>query len=96
MPPNLQCPDCGAIAVGSRMTHVETCPLDRGVNRVLDDDREWFEAHPGASVRVRPVTPAEVADLLAAGADRPTGDVIVLNLAPGLRMRRFTFAGGAR
>ncbi|MFC0705740.1 hypothetical protein [Cellulomonas uda] len=78
------------------MAHADTCPLNRGVNRVLDEDREWFEAHPEVSVRIRPVTPPEVADLLAAGAARPTGDVIVLNLAPGLRMRRFTFAGGAR
>lgn len=96
MPPALQCPDCAAVAVGSRMAHAETCPLNRGVNLVLDEDRDWFEAHPDAAVRYRPVTPAEVADLLASGCSRPIGRVMVVQLAPGLRSRRFTFAGGAR
>ena len=94
--PSLQCPDCGAVAIASVMTHADTCPLNRGVDLVCDDDRDWFDANPGATVRRRPVTPAEVADMVAVGLARPVGTVTVLLLAPGLRSRCFEYEGGAR
>lgn len=79
------CPDCAAPVVGRVMTHADSCPAARGMDRVMDADRAWFAAHPDEDWYTRPVDPAEriERDL------PPGGHVVVYQLAPGLRSRHF-------
>ena len=79
--------------VGRLMTHAGTCPISVGTDRALDDDAEWFRQHPGATFRTRPVTWAEAAEIEITWGWRPTGNVIVRQLAPGLRTRHLTERG---
>lgn len=72
------------------MTHAGTCPMSRAMDAVMDDDAEWFRQHPRATFRTRPVTWAEAAEIEMSWGWRPTGDVIVRQLAPGLRSRYLT------
>jgi hypothetical protein len=93
-PPRLACPDCSGVAEGQRLTHDDTCPIGRGIDQVCADDREWFERHPLAEERWRPITPAEIVELRAMGAVAPDVDptrwrVHITWLADGVRGRRF-------
>lgn len=97
------CPDCGAAAsVGElagyavRMVHAETCPINTGVDRAIATDRDWFARNPLATERVRRVTWAEAAEMEISAGWRPSGTVLVLQLVPGIRSRRFEPEAGAR
>jgi hypothetical protein len=99
----LSCPDCPSAFDGRRLVHDGTCPLTAAGDRVQAEDRAWFEANPGATMRRRPITPAEVAELRLIGHlpqhSAPVfGDVIVTQLAPGVRSRALvdvhTIVGG--
>jgi hypothetical protein len=53
------------------------------VERVMDDDRDWFAAHPERRWRLRQYVPGEGAPLDEPGAT----DVVVIQIAPGIRIR---------
>lgn len=57
------CPDCVA-PIGE---HASTCPALRALEERTDDDRGWFEAHPGALFRLRALHRGEVLQLRQAG-----------------------------
>lgn len=88
------CPDCTAVPTGQTMRHDETCPMGRDSDAQLADDAAWFEAHPEASERHRPVWLSEVWTLRAALPPLPegtefAGEVIVRQVAPGVRFKDF-------
>lgn len=100
--PNAQCPDCGARFDHDtkRMTHEDGCPIYAGDQAASDDDRQWFRAHPGVTVRRRPATMGEVQQqMLMAGITlpdlntdvtyEPDGEVVVHFVADGARLRNF-------
>ena len=58
--------------------------VSRLVERVTAKDREWFETHPGAHSRIREYVPGE--DWPAQGKHR---FVLVQQIAPGIRLRRY-------
>lgn len=92
------CLDCTAATWGQRLVHDETCPAAGAMDRVQDDDAAWFKANPGATVRRRPITDAEIQEAETAGVARPTGpvEVEVVQLRPGLRSRQFIEVGDRR
>ena len=53
----------------------------RLIDRVMQQDREYFERHPEATERVRPYVPGEVWPLHHLDATH----VLVTQLAPGIR-----------
>ncbi|WP_454198220.1 hypothetical protein [Nocardia sp. Marseille-Q1738] len=87
------CPDCCAGPDGGRhLTHASTCPVGVGADRAMQDDREWFEKHPLARLRHRPLTHAESVELahaLGVPVAAAVGEVTVTQVAPGLRVRMF-------
>jgi hypothetical protein len=87
------CPDCTAELVDKQLRHEDSCPLGRGCDEFREDDREWFEAHPFAARRFRPIHWAEVASLHHVGAIPPGGEVTakveVIKLGERVRARRF-------
>lgn len=85
---SIVCPDCGATKIGNRMEHSPTCPLWLGVNRAVDDDAEWFRQHPGSHIRERRITPAEQAEFEMSAGWRPGTLVVVVQLQPGVRIRK--------
>lgn len=104
------CADCGAAYdVNRHLMHTATCPLGRDLDAMSDNDRDWFAEHPGATFRRRPVQWCE-RDYLAMNlpVELPPGatwhgEVLVTQLAPGVRWRSYgdvfvilTPAGGAR
>jgi hypothetical protein len=58
------------------------------IDRACDDDRQWFEAHPGESVRERPYMPGEGINEPPPGYE---GWVRVVQSQPGTRSRETTF-----
>lgn len=61
----------------------------RLIDRVSGDDRDWFERHPSAVVRQRPLVPGEFGPQFR--LDAPPGGwlmVEVVQVEPGLRTRR--------
>lgn len=60
-------------------------PDDHGSVTGAQADALWFEQHPGVNVRFRAPTPGEV-ETTPVGAD---WRVIVFQLKPGVRLRRF-------
>ena len=83
------CPDCAAQWDDHQLTHESSCPYGNGLDAVTQDDARWFEAHPGAHIRIRPVTHAEVVewahiDGVTVPAD---ADIEVYQLVPGIRFR---------
>jgi hypothetical protein len=54
------------------------------VDRASEHDRLWFEKHPGAMKRTRPLIPGEFEDSKAG-----RGMVNVRCVRPGVRVRRF-------
>lgn len=102
-PPGLACPDCAAVVDPERneWIHEPTCPLALAQQRIVDEDREYFETHPGQSTRIRPPVMAEVltAMLHTQGSGlpelppdhhwEPGGTIKVTLLADGVRARHF-------
>lgn len=89
------CPDCGAAVDGNVLSHVESCPLAANVDATMLDDASWFAAHPGATMRRRPLAWAE-RDLMrevwpteVPEGSQWRGQVVVRQLMPGLRARDF-------
>ena len=58
---SLRCPDC----LG-RIEHDSTCWIPLALDALEREDRAWLEDR-GATCRVRPIEPAELADLRARG-----------------------------
>lgn len=87
------CPDCGATPVGRRVTHAETCPISVGMDRITASDARYFKRNAKRRKRVRPITWAEQAEVEMSCGWRPTGDVTVWQLQPGLRTRYLTEGG---
>lgn len=90
--PVVECPDCSATWLGTRLAHDAGCPLNAAANAVSDADAAWFDAHPGKETYRRALTFAEILDLRLSGVipDQPgrvTGRVTVTRIGPGLRMR---------
>lgn len=107
----ITCPDCGAswtapehqrsAGSGGALDHAPTCPIGKGYADAAEDDRLWFEAHPGETERERPPTMAEIqAVMLSTGQAlpdmpngcryEPGGQVVVTKLSEHLRARDFT------
>ncbi len=54
------------------------------VELASEDDRVWFESHPGADVRIRPIVAGEFGERVT-----PRGAfVTVFQVRPGVRIRR--------
>lgn len=90
------CGHCTAVADDTRrLLHDDTCPVGRDLDDSSADDRAWFEAHPGQSVRHRPPFWSETLTLAAVlGVDLPPGatwhgHVTVRQVAPGVRARNY-------
>jgi hypothetical protein len=88
------CPDCSATIVDNQLVHDSTCPLGISIDQRMAADRRWFEEHPRAKRRTRPITRVEVDELKAAGEIPEgwdaSGPVMVTQLAPGVRTRNFS------
>lgn len=95
-----RCLDCGATLMrDGHIRHEQTCPIDLGMARIIDDDRAYFAANPLAHIRVREPVMAEIKNaMLALGLElpdmglavEPGGYVIVTQIAPGVRMRHLS------
>lgn len=60
-------------------------PYTTIVNATSEEDRIWFEAHPGVAVRIRPAIAGE----LGPPMDLYTGKLtLVTQMQPGIRHRR--------
>lgn len=84
------CPDCGV----AQLPHLAHCACPEAFGQVSDDDRVWFERHPGQTTRRRPPAPVELLDLAIASklpiGVRWRGHVVVRKIISGLRVRDFT------
>lgn len=84
---NVPCPYCKRRI---RDEHRSDCAGTAALEETSDRDREWFEAHPAASVYYRPVEAGDYGllslDALVFDDDRPR--VRVIQLTPGVRTRR--------
>ncbi len=90
------CKDCTAVAGETRtLEHVPTCPLGQDLDAVSASDRQWFEDHPGASLRRRPPAWCERDSIAAAcGVALPAGttwhgQVEVRQVGVGVRIRSY-------
>ncbi len=96
------CPDCTAVYAPRNQSrgHDESCWISRGVEEICDADRDWFERHPFATERRRPITRAEVAEMRGGGFPFDSAPdrwrVLVTQLAPGARTRHFYDPAEAR
>jgi hypothetical protein len=98
-PPGYTCPDCAAVIDSqNHLKHEQTCPLSAAADRISDEDREYFDTHPGEMTRRRPPVMAEVLSTLLAEDKslpeppagchwEPAGQVTVTYLGEGVRMR---------
>jgi len=96
----LTCSDCGAVPDGSNLRHDDSCPIARDIDATMAQDRDWFESHPGATERRRPLTWAE-REVLKAASPVPEGttlhgNVVVRQVVPGIRTRHFEVHAGPR
>lgn len=85
-----KCPDCGGPSRYGTFNHQECCPFYASQEATAADDREWFEAHPGERVRVRPPLQSEqMENSLANPAERGSWvtHVTVRQMEPGFRVR---------
>lgn len=89
MKTQIACPDCSATTESRNLAHDPTCPFGLALDRVTDADRDWFAAHPNATVRHRPVVAAEKIEHGIFGFDgiEHTTHVQVIQISPGLRLR---------
>ena len=85
------CPDCDAAAVDNgSYDHAECCPFLAAQEATSADDRQWFEDHPGESIRVRPPFQSEQLENSHANTDQPGSlvtRVTVTQVEPGVRVR---------
>lgn len=82
------CPDCGAeVSPLGIFKHEPTCPPSAEAARAVADDAAWFRAHPEATQRRRPVTPGEATEYEMSYGWRPSGDLVVYQIRPGVRTR---------
>jgi hypothetical protein len=91
MPGVIRCPDCSGVEDAMRhLRHDQTCPFGLGLDEQMDDDRVWFEQHPGEVERVRPIFHAERQEQLMYGASagQIATHVRVTQIRPGLRARQ--------
>ena len=101
--PNATCPDCGAVIdiEAKRLTHENGCPIYASDQAASDDDRAWFRAHPGVTLRRRTPTMGEIQQqMLMAGMTLPDlntdviyvpgGEVVVHFVADDVRLRNFS------
>lgn len=90
------CPDCPANIDQSTgvLLHDDTCPLGLATDATCLDDRRWFDLHPEATVRCRPLFPMELAEFRAMDGDRLPGhrQVRVYAMLPGVRRRQYASA----
>lgn len=88
--------DCGQRSRQGLLKHDQTCPAALTLERVTDDDREWFEARPDASHRCRMVSDAERREWAdRSGRPVPTDALIhVQQIKPGMRSRALYILGG--
>ena len=103
-----RCGHCTAVAGEDRhLIHDKSCPVSANIDAQLKDDAAWFLLHPGCRTRRRPIWWCEQIEMRAlAGLDELPpgttwhGDVVVTELAPGVRAKHFGgvcfFIGGAR
>lgn len=97
------CADCvGSFDPAAKQyVHAETCPVFVDIDRAADEDRQWFDAHPGEWVRYRDATWAEVAEWQRIGGLPPvpagleaTYRVQVTQIKPGVRIRKVRWSIG--
>ncbi len=89
----LTCSDCAAVGAGINLRHDGSCPLARDIDVTMADDGGWFDSHPGATERRRPLTWAE-REMLKAASPVPEGttlhgNAVVRQIVPGIRTRHF-------
>lgn len=94
-----QCTDCTATAAADtgHLDHDTSCPIGVQLDRMSEDDRLWFEQHPRQAERRRPVREVETVQLVRAlGITIPPdaaltwhGQVVVRQIAPGVRVRSY-------
>ncbi len=86
-----RCPDCSAVMVARdrHLEHDETCPLGLALDAVVDEDRDWFAAHPFTTVRHRPLHAVERTEYCMFGywETAHMTHVQVIQVKPGLRVR---------
>ncbi len=90
-----RCPDCSAVEANRHLGHDRTCPLGTALDAVMDEDRDWFAAHPFATVRHRPIKTAERTEYRMYGYWEVAHmtHVQVIQLTPGVRLRH-PYGGG--
>lgn len=90
------CIDCDGQyrPAAKQFEHRPTCPVLIGIDQAAEGDREWFESRPGAWVRDRDATWAEVVEWERLGGLLPARDVTdvtfrvqVMQMRPGIRTR---------
>ena len=74
--PTPPCPDCGSRAAPSdaasllpgqpRIHHAPSCPTYLAAIELLHDDLDWFDAHPGEKLRLRPLARCEYDEMATA------------------------------
>lgn len=78
------CPDCAAMPEDQTIRHDPSCPIWVGVERAVEDDRLWFEWHPGHRQFTRRATHAERVEMeINLGAPLYGDMVRVLQPTPG-------------
>ena len=88
------CPDCGATFIDNNLEHAPTCPISIAMDAAMDADRAWFASHPNATAYYRELNVADMDDMRRAMPELPIGGrwegrVQVVQLEPGIRVRRF-------
>ena len=84
------CPDCNAQFVDRKLTHEDTCPLGAGIDDTCAADARYFLDHPGTQSYRRPMTHAERLEHGHMHVHyQDSAEVLVTELAPGVRTRRF-------
>ena len=91
-PKRAQCPDCSAVAIDRHMGHDDTCPLGLAIDATMEEDRDWFAAHPFAAMRHRKMKPVERSEFCMfmrwEVLHRDDLHVQVISLPGGSRLRR--------
>ena len=89
-----RCPDCTAtMSEDKRLVHDGACPLGRHLDEMTAADAAWFAVRPGESIRRRPVGWSEAWSVRAVHGLPDDlelrGDVVIRQVAPGVRLRSF-------
>lgn len=59
----------------------------KAIDKASEDDRLWFEQHPGRSFRLRDAVPFEYNQQLPPAAEGVSWRTVVLQIKPGVRSR---------